>query len=69
MRADDQNPSEDVHSEDATGDGSRVLPVKKPFVEPKISQPVDVLEATTYFQAVDSGGTLLLGRRPREEEL
>ena len=30
---------------------------KKPFVEPVISQPVDVLEATTFFQAVDSGGT------------
>ena len=30
---------------------------KKPFVEPQISQPVDVLEATTFFQVVDSGGT------------
>jgi hypothetical protein len=30
---------------------------KKPFVEPVISQPVDVLEATTFFQVVDSGGT------------
>jgi hypothetical protein len=30
---------------------------KKTFVEPAISQPVDVLEATTYFQVVDSGGT------------
>ena len=30
---------------------------KKPFVEPAISQPVDVLEATTFFQVVDSGGT------------
>ena len=30
---------------------------KKPFVEPVISQPVDVLEATTFFQAVDSGAT------------
>ena len=30
---------------------------KKPFVEPQISQPVDVLEATTFFQTVDSGGT------------
>jgi len=31
--------------------------VKKTFVEPAISQPVDVLEATTFFQTVDSGGT------------
>jgi hypothetical protein len=30
---------------------------KKTFVEPSISQPVDVLEATTFFQVVDSGGT------------
>ena len=30
---------------------------KKTFVEPAISQPVDVLEATTFFQVVDSGGT------------
>jgi hypothetical protein len=31
--------------------------VKKAFVEPAISSPVDVLEATTFFQAVESGGT------------
>ena len=30
---------------------------KKTFVEPAISSPVDVLEATTFFQVVDSGGT------------
>lgn len=28
---------------------------KKPFVEPEISLPVDVLEATTFFVPVDSG--------------
>jgi hypothetical protein len=33
------------------------ITVKRKFVEPEISQPVDVLEATTYFQAVDSGPT------------
>ena len=31
--------------------------VKKPFVEPEISQPVDVLEATTFFQSATSGAT------------
>ena len=31
--------------------------VKRKFLEPEISQPVDVLEATTFFQAVDSGPT------------
>lgn len=30
---------------------------KKPFVEPEVSCPVDVLESTTFFQAADSGGT------------
>ncbi len=31
---------------------------KKQFVEPEISTPVDVLEATTFFQGTDSGGPL-----------
>ena len=35
----------------------RPATAKKTFVEPAISQPVDVLEATTFFQTVDSGGT------------
>ena len=30
---------------------------KKKFVTPEISVPVDVLEATTYFQLVASGNT------------
>ena len=30
---------------------------KKPFVAPQISVPVDVLEATTFFQSVESGAT------------
>lgn len=31
--------------------------IKKPFVEPEVSFPVDVLEATTFFQDADSGIT------------
>ena len=31
--------------------------IKKAFVEPTISVPVDVLEATTFFQAASSGVT------------
>jgi hypothetical protein len=31
--------------------------IKKAFVEPTISVPVDVLEATTFFQAATSGTT------------
>lgn len=30
---------------------------KKTFVEPEVSFPIDVLEATTFFQLTDSGGT------------
>lgn len=30
---------------------------KKKFVAPEISVPVDVLEATTFFQGTDSGVT------------
>lgn len=31
---------------------------KKKFVTPEISVPVDVLEATTFFQGTDSGGVV-----------
>ena len=31
--------------------------IRKEFVEPAISVPVDVLEATTFFQATTSGAT------------
>ena len=30
---------------------------RKPFVEPEVSAPLNVLEATTFFQAATSGGT------------
>jgi hypothetical protein len=30
---------------------------RKTFIKPEISVPVDVLEATTFFQGVDSGIT------------
>ncbi|HYE14962.1 MAG TPA: hypothetical protein VD968_11020 [Pyrinomonadaceae bacterium] len=33
----------------ATGDA------KKKFTEPEVSFPIDVLEATTFFQGTDSG--------------
>jgi hypothetical protein len=39
------------HTEVKSTKGGRKL-----FVEPEISVPVDVLEATTFFQAVTSGG-------------
>lgn len=34
-----------------------VSPRKKPFIEPELSAAVDVLEATTFFQAATSGAT------------
>ena len=37
-----------------SGEGSEI---KKVFVEPTISVPVDVLEATTFFQTATSGAT------------
>jgi len=39
-------------TEDALGENSEK---KKTFVEPSISVPVDVLEATTFFQTATSG--------------
>jgi hypothetical protein len=30
---------------------------KKQFIEPEVSTPVDVLEATTFFQSLSSGST------------
>ena len=46
------------HDETPTPDRPQsTAAAKKTFVEPAISQPVDVLEATTFFQVADSGGT------------
>ena len=61
MTPQNQNQQGETQPQAAKDETPRVSPAKKVFVEPKISQPVDVLEATTYFQAVDSGGT---GVRP-----
>lgn len=49
-KPDSQTVSEQFseHSEQAV---PQPVPEKKPFVEPLISVPVDVLEATTFFQA------------------
>ena len=50
-----QNPENAAPRQDAAA--ADAPPTRKPFVEPTISSPVDVLEATTFFQAVESGGT------------
>jgi hypothetical protein len=48
----DQNPG--LQNGSAAGE---INERKKTFVEPAISVPVDVLEATTFFQAATSGAT------------
>ena len=45
----------DLHN--GSGVSGECSPIKKAFVEPTISVPVDVLEATTFFQASTSGAT------------
>jgi hypothetical protein len=37
--------------------GTSEIAQKKVFIEPELSSPVDVLEATTFFQFTDSGAT------------
>ena len=49
--------NEIINEEIAGKSGSESSEVKKAFVEPTISVPVDVLEATTFFQAASSGVT------------
>jgi hypothetical protein len=39
------------------GAGKEHNDLKRPFIEPAISVPVDVLEATTFFQSATSGAT------------
>ncbi|HEY2971191.1 MAG TPA: hypothetical protein VGJ48_01640 [Pyrinomonadaceae bacterium] len=54
----DQNPQgESLVNNETTENQTTEPSSKRKFVEPEISQPVDVLEATTFFQAVDSGAT------------
>ena len=54
----DQNQPNNPLVDDQTGEKlTAEQTVKRKFVEPEISQPVDVLEATTFFQALDSGGS------------
>ena len=55
MTVSGQHPQGDPRSRQAEPQPS--ASAKKVFVEPEISSPVDVLEATTFFQGVDSGGS------------
>jgi hypothetical protein len=44
-------------NDEETARPSERAPDKKQFVEPAVSFPIDVLEATTFFQLTDSGST------------
>jgi hypothetical protein len=44
-------------STDVVASPEQITTPKKQFIEPEISTPVDVLEATTFFQPVSSGAT------------
>jgi hypothetical protein len=48
---------EEFQNQSHTEINEQQLTSKRPFVEPEITTPVDVLEATTFFQAVTSGVT------------
>jgi hypothetical protein len=59
----DNQPMQPLKCETLASEGQQSsVAARKPFIEPVISSPVDVLKATTFFQVVDSGGTL---RRPQ----
>lgn len=47
--------NEEIAGLHGTGVSGECSEAKKVFVEPTISVPVDVLEATTFFQASSSG--------------
>jgi hypothetical protein len=55
-KPDKLNPARLSQVEEHEPEGDAAV-LKKPFVEPEVSFPVDVLEATTFFQEADSGGT------------
>jgi hypothetical protein len=57
MIPEDKNPASRSQSNPDESDVKRRSAIaKRPFVEPSISQPIDVLEATTFFQAGGTGG-------------
>lgn len=51
-----ESPAAQTEATSALGEPAEA--VRRSFVEPEISVPVDVLEATTFFQGLTSGVTL-----------
>ncbi len=52
-----QNTEQFAGLAEQSGETSATPTAKKQFVEPEVSFPVDVLEATTFFIITDSSGT------------
>jgi hypothetical protein len=52
-----EEQSKELQTMDAELDATNRPVGKKPFVEPEVAVPVDVLEATTFQQAVATGQT------------
>jgi hypothetical protein len=50
-------PEPETDTPSATRTAEEPSPARRPFVEPEISAPVDVLEATTFFNTTTSIGT------------
>ena len=52
MKTTNSNPVNEQLEQIERGEGAlnQPAPEKKPFVEPEVSVPVDVLEATAFFQ-------------------
>ena len=48
-------PEQFVEQDSEGGAAEPARPARKAFVEPEISVPVDVLEATTFFNSSTSG--------------
>ena len=57
MKTENLNPVQFPQVEDVepVAHPTVVAPGKKAFVEPEVSFPIDVLEATTFFALTDSG--------------
>jgi hypothetical protein len=53
----DFTSDENAGVQTGTSVSAEVTDRKKPFIEPAISVPVDVLEATTFFEATSSSVT------------
>ena len=57
MTVPNPNRQDEPQAKDGAGETPLGPSVKKVFVQPELSEAVDVLEAIAFFQAIDSGAT------------